>query len=33
MLEAIQYIDFIYIYDDETPIIPLKELLPDFLVK
>jgi bifunctional ADP-heptose synthase (sugar kinase/adenylyltransferase) len=33
MLEAIQHIDFVYIYNDETPIIPLKELLPNFLVK
>ncbi|MDD4151665.1 MAG: adenylyltransferase/cytidyltransferase family protein [Candidatus Gracilibacteria bacterium] len=33
MLDAISYIDYIYIYNDETPLDALKELLPDVLVK
>ena len=33
MLEAIRFIDYIYIYNDETPLLPLQILLPDVLVK
>jgi bifunctional ADP-heptose synthase (sugar kinase/adenylyltransferase) len=33
MLRAIRFVDFIYIYDDEDPILPITKLLPDVLVK
>ena len=33
MLNAIDYIDFIIIFDDDTPINLIKNIKPDFLVK
>ncbi len=33
MLDAIRWIDYIYIYDEETPLLAIKTLLPDILVK
>ena len=33
MLQAVRFIDFVYIYDEDTPIFPISELLPDVLLK
>lgn len=33
MLYAIRFIDYIYIYDEETPISIISSILPDILVK
>jgi len=33
LLKAIRFIDFVYIYDEESPIIPISILLPDVLIK
>ena len=33
MLQAIRFVDFVYVYDEETPILPIATLLPDVLIK
>lgn len=33
MLDGFKYIDYVYIFDDETPILPISTILPDILVK
>ena len=33
MLQAIRYVDVVYLYDEETPITAISLLLPDVLVK
>ncbi len=33
MLDSIKYVDYIYIYDEETPFLPIQAIIPDILVK
>ena len=33
MIDCIRYVDFVYLFDDETPIVSISSLLPDILVK
>ncbi len=33
LLQAIRFIDLVLIYDDETPIVPIQEILPHVLIK
>ena len=33
MLEALSFVDFIIIFDEETPLNVIKEIQPDILVK
>lgn len=33
MLMAIRFIDFVYIFQDEKPFVPVREILPDIMVK
>jgi len=33
MLDSLKYVDYVYIYDDETPIEPITAIVPDILLK
>jgi D-beta-D-heptose 7-phosphate kinase/D-beta-D-heptose 1-phosphate adenosyltransferase len=33
MLDAIKYVDFVYIFNDETPVKPVEILKPDIVLK
>ncbi|MDD2487244.1 MAG: adenylyltransferase/cytidyltransferase family protein [Candidatus Gracilibacteria bacterium] len=33
VIDSIKYVDIVYIFNDETPIIPIINILPDVLVK
>lgn len=33
MLDSLKYIDYVFIFDEETPIIPIETIIPDILVK
>lgn len=33
MLDAIRYIDYVYIYDEETPLTAIESIVPDVLIK
>lgn len=33
LLDSMKYIDYVYIYQEETPLIPVSSIIPDVLVK
>lgn len=33
IIDSIKYIDYVYLYDEETPIIPISKIIPDVLIK
>ena len=33
MLDAVKYIDYLYIFDEETPYLPISNILPNVLIK
>ena len=33
MLDSLKYIDYVFIYDEETPIEPITAVIPDVLLK